>query len=61
MREIRFEVSGRRNSTYRFFFQFLLDIGKELTIKIDFEVNVLVFIFEVKFLQKENCEEDLLA
>ena len=44
-----------------FFFQFLLDIGKELTIKIDFAVNVLVFIFEVKFLQKENSEEDLLA
>ena len=61
MREIRFKDSGRRNSTYRIFFQFLLDIGKELTIKIDFEVNVLVFIFEVKFLQKKNSEEDLLA
>ena len=44
-----------------FFFQFLLDIGKELTIKIDFEGNVLVFIFEVKFPQKENSKEDLLA
>ena len=61
MREIRFKDSGRRNSTYRIFIQFLLDIGKEFTIKIDFEISVLVFIFEVKFLQKKNSEEDLLA